>query len=296
MDNKGMEKRFLVSRRELLSAGGATLIGATLLGSLFPSVGLGQQGTISKNGGAKPTILPRPGSKDPVDFSVAENAFWNEQLMEHAMFFVMLMPGPELASQRAEAERFQQSFAAQLQKSKTAKLDKSNYVAFNRSTVEMVKPFVDWKRRNGQLQASGKLKSLTWPTFFEHTANEADRFARRLEQFSRGDTSADLRETATFWAMIMGEHAAFVAHLLDPAESALIAKAMQTSDAFEAMHANPPASKEPAEKAVNEIIDFKTAAGQGINAGKIKSIIHPALADHVRREALKAADELGRVG
>jgi hypothetical protein len=28
--------------------------------------------------------------------------------------------------------------------------------------------------------------------------------------------------------------------------------------------------------------------------GKIKSIIHPTLADHVRREALKAADDLKR--
>jgi len=46
--------------------------------------------------------------------------------------------------------------------------------------------------------------------------------------------------------------------------------------------------------AVNEIIDFKTAAEKGIQTGKIKSIIHPALADHVRREAVKFADELKR--
>jgi hypothetical protein len=42
------------------------------------------------------------------------------------------------------------------------------------------------------------------------------------------------------------------------------------------------------------IIDFKTAAEKGIQTGKIRSIIHPTLADHVRREALKAADELKR--
>jgi hypothetical protein len=45
---------------------------------------------------------------------------------------------------------------------------------------------------------------------------------------------------------------------------------------------------------VDDIIDFKTAAEKGIQTGKIRSIIHPALADHVRREALKAADELRR--
>ena len=295
-EQSSAEPDLKITRREILTAGGATLIGATLFGSPFSfSVSAQDMSRVMmKNGGTKPTVLPKEGSKDPVDFSIAENAFWNEQLMEHAMFFIMLMPGPELAAQRSEAEKFQQTFTAQLQKSKTAKLDKSNYAAFNRSTVEMVKPFVDWKRKNSALQASGKLKSLTWSTFFDHTANEADRFARRLEQFSRGDTSADMKETAMFWAMIMGEHADFIAHLLDPKESELIKKAMQTADAFHAMQTNPPASKNPAEKAVNDIIDFKTAAQKGINAGTIKSIIHPALADHVRREALKAADELKR--
>ena len=103
-----------------------------------------------------------------------------------------------------------------------------------------------------------------------------------------------MKEAAKFWTMIMGEHADFIAHLLDPEERALISKAMQTSQTFRQMHDSPPASKEPLEKGVGDIIDFKTAAEKGIQAGQIKSIIHPTLADHVRREALKAADELKR--
>jgi hypothetical protein len=50
-----------------------------------------------------------------------------------------------------------------------------------------------------------------------------------------------------------------------------------------------------AHAAAEEIINFKTAAEKGIQTGKIKSIIDPALADHVRREAVKFADELKRV-
>ena len=71
-------------------------------------------------------------------------------------------------------------------------------------------------------------------------------------------------------------------------------KAMQTGTAFHKAHDNTPASKDPVERMVNDIIDFKVAAEKGIIAGKIKSIIHPSLADHVRREALKAADDLKR--
>lgn len=46
--------------------------------------------------------------------------------------------------------------------------------------------------------------------------------------------------------------------------------------------------------AAQTIIDFKTAAEKGILAGHIKSIIHPALADHVRREAVRFRNELMR--
>jgi len=80
-----------ITRRQLLAAGGTTLVAATLPDSLFRLTALGQdmpnmKGIVSKNGGMKPTILPAPDSNDPAAFSVAENIFWNEQLMEHAKF------------------------------------------------------------------------------------------------------------------------------------------------------------------------------------------------------------------
>ena len=43
------------------------------------------------------------------------------------------------------------------------------------------------------------------------------------------------------------------------------------------------------------MVAFKTTATKGIEEGKIKSIIHPTLADHARREAVKFVDELKRV-
>jgi FeS assembly SUF system protein len=46
--------------------------------------------------------------------------------------------------------------------------------------------------------------------------------------------------------------------------------------------------------AVQSILDFKTQAVRDIEAGRIRSIIEPRLADHVRREALKFLNELKR--
>ena len=279
---------FVTARRQVLF-GGAALV-ATSLVPASALVAQGLRGVVSQGGGTKPTFLPAPGSRDPIAHSIAENLFWNEQLMEHALFFTMLMPGPELARQRAEAQRFQGIFAGQLARSRSIG---ANYRGFNQSTINHARRFVDYKHRMERLQESGRLKSLVWPTFFEHTAREADYFAARLDRLSRGDTAVDGRAATDFWARIMGEHADFVAHLLDPEERALVAKAMDTSRAFYAMRGQA-VPKGAALSAVDQILDFKVAAARGINTGTIKSIIHPALADHVRREALKAADELRR--
>lgn len=42
------------------------------------------------------------------------------------------------------------------------------------------------------------------------------------------------------------------------------------------------------------VADFKTVGEKGIYAGKIKSIIPPPLASHVRREAVRFIDDLKR--
>ena len=93
----------------------------------------------------------------------------------------------------------------------------------------------------------------------------------------------------------MAEHSDFIAHLLDPQEGDLIRQALQASAKFQQLGKTRPVSMPAAHAAAEEIINFKTAAEKGIQTGKIKSIIDPALADHVRREAVKFADELKRV-
>ena len=276
------------TRREMLAVGGATLV-ATLF---TPSAGKAQvAGTAVKNGGTKPVYVPA--GDDAVSHSIADTLFWTDQLAEHASFFVMLMPGRELAAPRARAEKFQADFTAQMQKTRTAGLDRANYAAFNRGTVEMTKRLIDFKREMQQAQESGRMRSLVWPLFFDHTAREAERFVRRLDRLSKGDAALDAAEVVDFWARIMDEHAEFIAHLLDPQEDALIEKALGSSAAFRELRQKR-GSKAEADALAKGIIDFKTAAGKGITAGQIKSIIPPALADHVRREAVKFEDELKR--
>jgi hypothetical protein len=303
----------IITRRRVL-VGGVTLVAATVNAACrsttvpvsasasgspaaLPRATVEAARVATERNGTKPVFIPEEGARDAVSVSLADNLFWNDILMEHAKFFVMLMPGPELAQQRSEAERFQQQFAEQFDRAQNARLDASNYQAFNRSTAELAKPFIEWKHRMQEAQSSGKLRSLVWPLFFEHTAREGERFVRRLDEFNRGRVEFDRAEVVDFWAQIMEEHSEFIAHLLDPKERTLINAADKSADMFRnlrAEHRTKPDAKAKAMAEAQGIIAFKTTAEKGIRNGQIKSIIDPALADHVRREAVKFKDELKR--
>lgn len=267
------------SRRNLLQAGASIAAGA-LAGNAAA-----KHAPMPADTRQKQTFVPQENTTTA--FSIADNLFWNDIMMEHAMFFTLLMPGQDLARPRAQAEKFQAAFARQLARSRRVHPD--GVRAFNRSTIDLVKRFSDFKKESRELQATGKMRSLVWPLFFEHTAREADRFAARLELYNSGQIELDRSEVIDFWSKTMGEHSAFIAHLLDPDERELIKAATQMEGVFlNKQFAN------GVESAASEILDFKIAGENGIHAGQIKSIIPPPLASHVKREALKFIDELKR--
>lgn len=299
----------LIGRRRFVQFAGVNLVAVSLVGTTgcatmqqttFPRAEtgparpemVGGAAVATLNGGARPIFIAPPGSVDPAEHSVADTLFWGEQLMEHAMFFAMLMPGPELAGPRGRAEQFQSQFREHLARLRGANLSGNGYIAFNEATLALARPLVAYKREMQEAQDSGRIHSLVWPLFFDHTAGEAERFVRRLERLNRGDISYSQAEVIPFWSDKMAEHSQFIAHLLDPEEQVLIGVSENTSDAFRRLERNP--NRGGAEAAVQGIIDFKTAAAQGIESGAINSIINPALGDHVRREAIRFQDELRR--
>jgi hypothetical protein len=229
---------------------------------------------------------------DPVAYSRADNLFWNDVMMEHALFFVQLMPGPDLEPYRRQALDFNRQFARQFEESDAVSAE--NYVAFNQRSIDLAKRFSDYKKRVRDEQLAGKIHTLVWPLFFTHTAREADRFATRLSMYSTRNIEFERGEVVDFWSKTMSEHSGFIAHLLDPTEKLLIDQATKLENGF----ANPAglrmAAPDPVMDAAEEILDFKTVGEKGIRSGAIKSIIRPELAAHVRREAVRFIDELKR--
>jgi hypothetical protein len=263
----------------------------------------------------KQMILPEWTNMEARDLVWADARFAVDIMSEHALFFSLLLP-PELApEEKAQAQKFQQQylklFAKIDSKGPPSEGELKGYV---RNIAAEIRPLIEYKEENHERQVSGDLQSLVWPLFFDHTRREAVRWVARMEDIAEGNVDLDRKEVIDFWGGIMDEHARFVAHLLDPDEYELVAKAFRASDIFQALQhgktgpvralVTQPADtvkslvKNPeldaVESAAETILDFKTDAARKIETGKIKSIIHPILADHVRREAVKFLDELKR--
>lgn len=263
----------------------------------------------------KPVLLPELGNRRPQDLVWADARFATDIMGEHALFFALLMPEEVAPEQRRQALEFQERYTALRQRiageGPPAAGDLRRYVADLRTEIE---PLIAYKEENHRAQVTGELRTLVWPLFFDHTRREAVRWLDRMERVADGEVDLDRKEVVSFWGGIMDEHARFVAHLLDPDEYALIDQALGASKAFRGLeHGNAGALKaavtaprtvakslatnpetDAVLSAAETILDFKTEAARGIEAGRIKSIIDPRLADHVRREAIKFVDELRR--
>src|SRR5918994_2109284 len=269
-----------------------------------------------ESGYEKLMVLPKMGDDDVGKHAWADARFGADILAEHALFFALLMPEELAANERAEALRFRDEFQTIYDRIDAAGPPaRSDVTSFTAQMSEPLKRFIDYKARLGEAQTTGQLRSLVWPLFFDHTRHEAERWQRRFDDLSRGDVEYERSEVVPFWTNIMDEHARFVAHLLDPDEFELIEKAFSAGTVFRqlrddsiggtvgALAAEPGTvidslaqhpEVDAVMSAVQTILDFKTQAVRDIEAGRIKSIIEPRLADHVRREALKFLNELQR--
>jgi hypothetical protein len=252
----------------------------------------------------KIVILPTPDQADPCIHAWADARFAADIMMEHALFFVLLMPPETCQAERAQASKFQAAFTDLIKKIDANGVPTtSSLKSFCQTVIDAIKPFIDYKQKMLTAQTNGALRSLVWPLFFEHTLDEANRWVSRLTQLASAQSEYDRAEVIKFWAEIVEEHARFEAHLLDPDEYALIDRCNRNSKDFQAILAlckgptgcpAPVSGSDPILIAAQGLLSFEVAASRGIEDASIKSIIDPRLADHLRRETLKFVDEVKR--
>lgn len=140
-------------------------------------------------------ILPEVDDRDPSRHAWADARFATDIMSEHGLFFALLMP-PEVApNERNQALQFSKDFGELFKRIDTAgPPEKGDLKTFVRDVVEKIKPFIEYKYVQGEAQSTGKLNSLVWPLFFDHTRVEAERHITRLQQLAEGDSGFDKKE------------------------------------------------------------------------------------------------------
>lgn len=237
--------------------------------------------------------------------SLDEITFWSRIMKEHA-FFLSLGFTYEQKQLIEEAQRFITIFE-QIEEQVTKFTVNDEFMkiqAFNNQVHQAAVAIWNYKRKVLGLTLRCKIRSNNYPLLVEHISREAAYFANRLKELNEGKMApkpeAIIKENV-FFLKIMADHAKFIGHLLDPSERKLVDQAREFSHDFDQLVfqaidlelMRPQSEVQPIlsqflnqnKVSVVSIRNFKKTARELIEACRIKSNIHPLLADHTFREA-----------
>lgn len=208
--------------------------------------------------------------------------FWSRQLSEHALFMQLGLDDKRL---KGIAEGLHAQWERYRQGPRTVPDAISLVIATRDLQLEVHSRLV-----------GGEWLGWLWPLFVDHIRREGDYFLGKLQ----GQLLSNADECST-WLTFMAEHAAFAAHLLDPSEGARIGQALALMGDFGHLwHGCGTVISD-------QLLSLTTRSGLDLDAyfkslgvgkpGGARSIIHPALAEHVVREGqrfLVTIEELHR--
>lgn len=246
---------------------------------------------------------------DPAMFvsrSLDEIRFWSRIMKEHSLF-LRLGFRCEDTQLIAEANQFYHLFEdiEQRAHSFTNQTNPEQIRAFNTEVQQAATHIFAFKRKVLGLILTCQLPGgNNFPLLVDHTSREANYFKKRLIELNEGKLKPladEIIKENVFFLRIMADHAQFIGHLLDPSERKLVDMAQNFSHDFDQLvfQARDLDSMKPQSQtvpllgqfldqnrvSVTSLRDFKKTARDLIEECKIKSIIHPLLADHVFREA-----------
>lgn len=237
--------------------------------------------------------------------SLDEIRFWSRIMKEHALFLSL---GFTVNEQKliVEAQQFITIFERIEEQlaGYSVHTDPRQIQAFNSQVYQEVAKIWAYKRKVLGLILRCEITTNNYPLLVDHTSREAAYFANRLKDLNEGKLQplpeAIIKENI-FFLKIMADHAKFIGHLLDPSERKLVDQAREFSHDFDQLmyqaldlDSMRPQSETPPlldqfldqnRVSVVSLRDFKKTARDLIEECRIKSNIHPLLADHVFREA-----------
>lgn len=240
-----------------------------------------------------------------VNQSLDEIHFWSRIMKEHALFLSLGFSYND-SKLIQEAQHYMDVFEkVEEQLSRySSNTDPQVIRNFNSQVYQSAVSIWAYKRKVLGLVLRCEVRSNNYPLLVDHISREAAYFANRLKELNEGRLKplpeAIIKENV-FFLKIMADHAKFIGHLLDPSERKLVAQAREFSHDFDQLvfqaidldSMRPQSETKPLldqfldqnRVSVVSLRDFKKTARELIEACKIKSNIHPLLADHTFREA-----------
>jgi Domain of unknown function (DUF2935) len=237
--------------------------------------------------------------------SLDEIRFWSRIMKEHALFLSLgfTYEQSQLIEEAKQFitmfERIEEKLARFMTNSGLREVQ-----AFNSEVYQAAAAIWSYKRKVLDLTLRCEITHNNFPLLIDHISREAAYFANRLKELNEGrlaPTPDDVIQENIFFLKIMADHAKFIGHLLDPSERQLVEQAREFSHDFDQLvfqavdldSMRPQSETEPMldqfldqnRVSVVSLRDFKKTARELIEACRIKSNIHPLLADHTFREA-----------
>jgi hypothetical protein len=242
--------------------------------------------------------------------SLDEIKFWSRIMKEHSLFLSLGFTY-EQKQLIDEANQFYALFERIEEKLAkfTVDSDLRQVQAFNTEVYQAAVAIWNYKRKVLDLILRCKIITNNYPLLVDHISREAAYFANRLKELNEGKlapTPDAVIEENVFFLRIMADHAKFIGHLLDPSERKLVEQAREFGHDFDKLlfqaidlgSMRPQSETQPIldqfldqnRVSVVSLRDFKKTARELIEACRIKSNIHPLLADHTFREASRFLD------
>lgn len=237
--------------------------------------------------------------------SLDEIRFWSRIMKEHALFLSLgfSFNDTKLIQEAQQFITLFERIEEQLSRY-SPNSDPQQIKSFNNQVYQAATSIWAYKRKVLGLVLRCEVRSNNFPLLVDHISREAAYFANRLKELNEGKLiplpEAIIKENV-FFLKIMADHSKFIGHLLDPSERKLVDQAREFSHDFDQLlyqaidldSMRPQSETGPIldqfldqnRVSVVALRDFKKTARELIEACRIKSIIHPLLADHTFREA-----------
>ncbi|NLB88586.1 MAG: DUF2935 domain-containing protein [Syntrophomonadaceae bacterium] len=169
--------------------------------------------------------------------SFRQNEFWLRIMQEHALFIRLGLPCDETHLIH-EAIRFENLFR-NLREDLRRLPPRDKFVRkFNDAVIEALGEFIEYKSKVLKGLITCRLGGSNFPLLIDHIRREAIRFRVILVRLQKGiklPSAEEALQEEIFWLRIMGEHAHFIAHLLDPSERPLVKRAFEFAKEFETL-------------------------------------------------------------